>query len=193
VEWCRALVAAGRGPGNLSSNGRLDHGEQAVTAIIVPIDADASKELEEFKEYIERRQASAAPQAEPVLNRAAEHAQKLALIASVGADWDNPVTTLSIMRWAINVASLSTEMMIEQADAHIADNAREANMKRIFGLIKDAGNAGITMGHIADRTKSIDKRQREELIGDLTLSKRVEIRINTETGGRPSSRYFSIA
>jgi hypothetical protein len=79
--------------------------------------------------------------------------------------------------------------MIEETCDRISDNLREADLKRIFGHIKKAGQDGITEGTIADRCGGIDKRRRTELLEDLVLAGRIEER-STPTGGRPKKRYY---
>jgi hypothetical protein len=87
----------------------------------------------------------------PILNRAVEHAIKLALTVSVGADWEAPVIAGHAMKWAVKLACLSTAAMIEETRDRIADNQREADSQRILGNIKKAGTDGVTEGVIADR------------------------------------------
>src|SRR6202163_1233987 len=173
VESCRALALAGRGTGNFSN---LDLGSVASKPTIVQYAADAEAELARFEASIEERETIATPESLPILNRAKEHAIKLALAVSVATDWASPVITGHAMKWAVQLAWLSTCTMIEETSDRIADNQRESDLKRILGHIKRAGKDGITEGTIADRCASIDRKRRDELLADLILSGRIEMR-----------------
>jgi hypothetical protein len=186
VESCRALALAGRGAGNFSN---LDLGSVASKPTVVQYSAEAAAELARFEASIEERETIAAPESLPILNRAKEHAIKLALTVSVATDWADPVITGHAMKWATNLAWLSTCTMIEETCDRISDNQRESDLKRILGHIKKAAKDGITEGKIADRCGSIDRKRREELLSDLILAGRIEVQ-ETPTKGRPKKRYY---
>jgi hypothetical protein len=75
----------------------------------------------------------------------------------------------------------------------VADNPREAAYKRIAAFIRKAGPKGITHGKLTDKLKSIDARQREEILKDLHATGDV-VTIETPTKGRPTRRlvWFEI-
>jgi hypothetical protein len=186
VKSCQELALAGRGMGNLSN---IDNGGFASKPTIVNYSADAATELARFEAFIE--DAVCTPESAPILNRAVEHAIKLALTVSVATDWAKPVITGHAMTWAVQLAWLSTCGMVEETSDRISDNAREADLKRILGHIKKAGQDGITEGTIVDRCGGIDKKRRLELFEDLVLAGRIEERV-TPTGGRPKKRYYPL-
>jgi hypothetical protein len=188
IESCRALALAGRGTGNLSNN---DHGHLVSNPTIVSYSADAETELTRFQAFAEEREINSTPASAPILNRAVEHAIKLALAVSVASSWEQPIITGHAMKWAVQLAWLSTCTMIEETCDRISDNLREADLKRILNHIKKAGQDGITEGTIADRCGGIDKRRRAELLEDLVLAGRVEER-TTPSGGRPKKRYYPL-
>ena len=188
IESCRALAIAGRGTGNLSN---IDHGGSASQPTIVYYSADAATELAIFEAFVEEKEAASTSGSAPILNRAVEHAIKLALTVSVAANCDQPVITCHAMKWAIQLAWLSTCTMIEETCDRISDNLREADLKRILGHVKRAGQDGITEGTVADRCGGIDKKRRNELLDDLVLAGRIEER-STPTAGRPRKRYYPL-
>jgi hypothetical protein len=145
IEAIQALALAGRGAGNLSQN---EHGSSASKHVIVRYSADAATELARFEAFIEKRVALAVSGSRPILNRAKEHAIKLALTVSVATDWEKPIITDDAMKWAVKLSWLSTCTMIEETRDRIADNRREADLKRILGHIKKAAKDGITEGTI---------------------------------------------
>ena len=126
----------------------------------------------------------------PFINRAREHAIKLALVVAVGVDPETPMITGDVMTWACDLARLSMQTFLQEAGDRIADNERGAAWNKIFGLIRSSGAAGITEGRIADRAKCIDKRMRDQLLADMQLAGKVRLDRKMGTGGRPSERYF---
>ena len=185
IEAVQALALAGRGAGNLSHN---EHGSSASKPVMVRYSADAATELARFEASIVEREALATSGSLPILNRAKEHAINLALTVSVATDWETPIITGDAMKWAVKLSWLSTSTMIEETHDRIADNQREADLKRVLGHIKKAAKDGITEGTIADRCGSIDKKRRGELLDDLVLAGRIE-RVFLPTKGRPKVRF----
>jgi hypothetical protein len=188
IESCRALALAGRGTGNLSNN---DHGNSAGQPIIARYSADAATELTGFETFVEEKEIASTPGSSPILNRAVEHAIKLALTISIASDLQQPIITGHAMKWAVQLAWLSTCTMIEETRDRISDNSREADRNRILGHIQKAGQDGITEGTIADRCAGIEKKRRTELFEDLVLAGRIEER-STPTAGRPRRRYYPL-
>jgi hypothetical protein len=186
VECCSALARSGRSAGNLSN---IDDGRQCTKPTVVQYSDEAAIKVARFEAFIEAKEPAVPGESAPILHRAVEHAIKLALTVSVGINWDNPIITGHAMKWAVQVAWLSTCTMIEETRDRISDNARESDLKRILGHIKRAGQDGITEGTIADRCGSIDKKRRAELLSDLILAGRIEERV-TPTGGRAKKRYY---
>jgi hypothetical protein len=181
IEAVQALALAGRGSGNLAHN---DHGSTSNRPLIVPYSDDAAAELARFESVVEETATTTG--SAPILNRAVEHAIKLALTVSVAAG-DTDITGRA-MKWAVQLSWLSTCTMIEETGDRIADSQREADRNRIFGYIKRAGNEGVTEGRIANKCGGIDRKRREELLSDLVLAGRAEMKL-TVSKGRPSKRY----
>jgi len=186
IEAVQDLASAGRGTGNLSNN---DNGNLACKPTIVRYSNDAENELARFEKFVD--ETASTPESAPILNRAVEHAIKLALTVSVATNHADPVITGHAMSWAAKLAWLSICTMIEETGDRISDNQREADKKRIFGHIKRAGKAGITDGKIADRCGSIDKRRRDELLSDLVSAGRITEKLVT-TKGRSRKRYLLV-
>jgi hypothetical protein len=182
VEAVQALTLAGRSSGNLAHN---EHGSASSKPVKVGYSPEAGAELARFESRVEQTPSTAGTA--PILNRAVEHAIKLALTVSVAASSEE--ITGEAMAWAVKLAWLATCTMVEETGDRIADNQREADRNRIFGHIKRAGKEGITAGKIADRCGSIDSKRRNELLSDLILAERI-VSKTTVTKGRPSARYY---
>jgi hypothetical protein len=193
IERCRALAFTGWKGGNLSN---LNLGSVAPTITKVALDQEAEDVLDDYKTQIDTQMADASDAVAPILGRAVEHAIKLALVAAVATTPEQPLITGQHMRWGRDLATYSARAMVNETHDHIADSDRERNVQRILGHIKKAGSRGMTTGELADRTRSIDRRQRTEILEDLALAGRVReesIGRRDLQGGRPSTRYFVMA
>ena len=126
----------------------------------------------------------------PIVNRAIEHAVKLALTVAVTTDPDQPCVTAKNMVWAQDLAWHATSSMIDEVKDRVADNQREAFKKTIMRHIRLAGAKGITEGRIADRSGGIDKRTRGEILDDLALSGQIERRVGLNLRGPNSVRLY---
>ncbi|HYN39458.1 MAG TPA: PriCT-2 domain-containing protein, partial [Rhodospirillales bacterium] len=102
-----------------------------------------------------------------ILARIAENAAKLALIRAVSFDPAAPVVRDIDAEWAANLVRHCADHTISQVEQHVADNATEANHKRVLGIIRGAGASGVTRNELARRTQFLDQRQRSDLIASL--------------------------
>jgi hypothetical protein len=189
-ERAKLLGMAGR-DANMDSPG-LDKGERPRVAIPVPMSPGADKRRAEFRADIDKRLKRADGPNATVLNRAVEHAVKLALIVAVATEWRHPMITERQMAWACQVSWLSCCALMKEASLNVADNQREQNVQKILRLLRDAGEKGMLMGQITRHAPGIEKRQRGEILEDLSDSGQiigVEQKATTK-GGRPSWRLW---
>ncbi|MER9135136.1 bifunctional DNA primase/polymerase [Mesorhizobium sp. M0830] len=158
-----------------------------ITPEVVPWAEGATSLFESVKEAVAEREKRVVPEARPFVRRIIENAIKLALIVAVGIDHKEPIITEANIDWAASVAWTCAAGMLSQVTERLSDNPREANYKRIAALIRAAGSKGITTGRLADRLKSIDTRQRDEILKDLKEADAVREE-TASTGGRPRKR-----
>jgi len=185
-------VAAKRG--NLGKIGyAVDTSSKEVKPYEVPWTPDAVGILRAVKDTIEEQERAVAADAQPFVRRIVENSIKLALIVAVGTDPKEPVITEAIFEWAAGVAWTCAASMLAEVGERLADNQREANYKKIQGLIKKAGSKGITEGRLADRCKAIDGWQRKEILDDLSKTGQVDLVANDNSKGRPSRRLVWVA
>jgi hypothetical protein len=178
IRACQSLVQAHGG------NIALD-GSRPIAAKSVRADADAARLLDDFKDRIEAKELSADGRQKPFLNRAVEHAIKLALTVAVGTDPKRPVIDGLAMEWACKLAWHSTCSLIEETRDRIGDSQREADYNAIMKLIKSAGPDGLKPSVIPDRTRGMDARRRDELLNDMKASGRVRFgAVQTKRGTR---------
>jgi hypothetical protein len=173
--------------GNLGGKIQLPKTSSPISPRVVPWSDDALTLFEAVQQSIDAQEVLVAAEARPFVRRILENAVKLALIAAVGTDPVKPIITEPNVDWAASLAWTCAAGMLSQVTERLSDSPREANYKRIAGLIRDAGPDGITLGRIGDRLKGIDARQREEIIKDMRAAGRVFDK-QTQTSGRPRQR-----
>ncbi len=189
VEKCQTLSLAGRGSSKLAN---INVGNTPITAIRLAYDDASEILLEDFKCQVDVKGAAGDSESAPILNRAVEHAIKLATISSVATD---PTTAMILgpsMKWAIDLAWQSTSRLIAQAKDKVSDSTREAAYKRLLTQIQEAGDDGITPGVLADKNRNLDKRIRIEILDDLQAAEKIDKLIKSSSSkiGRPSLRYY---
>ena len=181
VARCQAVAAS---HGNLAN---AHDGSRGAEARRVPLSRDAEAVLKDFKSAIAEGEATADWRAAPFLNRAVEHALKLALTVAVGCDPQRPEITGGIMEWAAILAWHTTGSVMAEASNRIADSQREADYNRLLKLIRDAGEAGIPPSKVGDRIRNIDEKTRAGLLRDMQAAGRIRlasIKVTTRTRER---------
>ncbi len=175
--------------GNLAEKGikvKADWAENK--PYIVPWTPDAEGVFMAVKETIDAREGQVAVEERPFVRRIVENAIKLALIVAVGKDPSEPIITEADFEWAAAVAWTCAAGMLAEVGDRLADNQREANYKKIAGLIRKAGKKGITEGRMFDRCKAIDGWQKKEILEELFKTGSVVVAANDNKSGRPAKR-----
>ncbi|WP_142627893.1 bifunctional DNA primase/polymerase [Rhizobium sp. P007] len=174
---------------NLSKAGYVaETGGKEVKPYVIPWTPDAEGILRSVKETIEEKERAVAPEAQPFVRRIIENAIKLSIVVAVGRDPVAPIITEEVFEWAVTVAWTCAAAMLAEVGDRLADNQREANYKKIQGLIRNAGKKGLTEGRMLDRCKAIEAWQREDIIKDLIAGGSVVANKNEKSG--PKTRRF---
>jgi hypothetical protein len=69
--------------------------------------------------------------------------------------------------WANALVRHCAEHTMLEVERNVADNPIEANHKRVLGIIRAAGSAGLTKSELIRKTQFLDKRQRDEMIASM--------------------------
>jgi hypothetical protein len=166
------LIADGgkRSPaGNLA--GMTPGPETAPDPLTVPTCPDARELFRDLqRDTTAQLREARGTQYTAILARIAENAAKLALIRAVSFDPAAPVIRAIDAEWAAGLVRHCADHTITQVEENVADNAVEANHKRVLGIVRSAGTAGLTKSELIRRTQFLDKRQRDDLIGVLVES-----------------------
>lgn len=177
--------------GNLSGKVKLRPGGEN-RPIQIPFTEDALAVFRSVKEAIEEHEARVAPEARPFVRRIVENAIKLAMIVAVGHDPRSPAITEAIFEWAAAVAWTCAAAMLSEVVERLSDNSREANYKKIAGLVRKAGAAGVSEGVLFKKCMAIDGWQRKEILQELQQVGSVAL-VERATKGRPSKRLVWVA
>lgn len=163
-------------------------GTKEVKPYVIPWTPDAEGILRSVKETIEEKEGTVAAEAQPFVRRIIENAIKLSIVVAVGRNPDVPIITEEVFEWAAAVAWTCAAAMLGEVGERLADNQREANYKKIQGLIRNAGKKGLTEGRLLDRCKAIEAWQRKDIIDDLVKGGMVAENDNKKSG--PKTRRF---
>lgn len=99
--------------------------------------------------------------------RAVEMARRVALIVAAFRDCHNPVIDEADADYAAWLIKLSLTEMCDYAKKTIADTAFEKEKKKIFAIIRAAGESGVQKSVIAIRAQSVRRQIRDEILEDL--------------------------
>lgn len=127
-----------------------------------------------------------------VWTRIAENTIKLAMIDSIVRDPGNPILRPKSLQKAFDLVFWSTRFLERAIKDESAENEQEAVVKRVFKVIKGAGNSGISAGDLSRATQFLKRKDRNEIIEGLKESGQLrEDKLQPKGGGRPSIRYFA--
>jgi len=130
-----------------------------------------------------------------IIARLAENAAKIALVKAITDNPAAPVITTADLDWGMLVARRSVETLMQAVKERVADNAYEAEVKRVHKIIAEAGSAGIDGKQLSRTTQFLDKRKRADMIANLEeagMIRVMEFPQPSGQSGRPKRVYFDI-
>jgi len=107
--------------------------------------------------------------------RTTEKARKLALIYACSDNAREPVVDLRAAQWACRMSEYLTRKLIYIASDWISENPFDAKKKKVLRIIKEGGSEGITRTRLYQRTRSLKKKEREEVLDSLEECKEIQI------------------
>ncbi len=164
--------------------------------IVVPATAEAATLLNDFTEYADSQLSSFANTGIDALwGRAAEHANKIALINACAENCNKPIIEVSHARWAIHFVGLHTEYLARQVKERIADTEFEHLVNDFYLAIKKAGSRGVTERDM-NRCKpfcSQPPKDRKPIIDTLLKGGKIAFgQIKSSGPGRPRIAYIAL-
>jgi hypothetical protein len=190
IDGLRALVVPRVG-GNL--NGRTSDGSTKCDPMVVPW---ADREAEDLWWTIRghfRAKERAATEAKSMWNRAAEQAQKVALILAIGINPERPAITCELLTRGREIAEVCIAATIDAVTGRVADNPGQREHLDVKRYIIEAGPTGLSKTALGRKVNGrFNARRLDEILIYLqSVSKEVDAVI-VPTKGRSQSRYVSV-
>jgi len=101
--------------------------------------------------------------------RCVEKARKLALLHQVSVDREATEISGFSAAWACRLAHYLTSRLEFVCGDWVAENQQEAMSKRVYRLIRSAGDAGMTLTQLTLKTRWLTARQRQEVLQSLEI------------------------
>lgn len=124
-----------------------------------------------------------------ILARRFEKIAKVSLILAISDCPPRPVITRANVELAIAIVDHCLRTLLDEAGHNIADNQTSKNHKLIENIIRKAGTSGITQSEITNKTDTMYKRERLDILDALMEGGKI-FRREAKTSGRPSNKYF---
>jgi hypothetical protein len=156
------------------------------------MDEEATELLKSYRKMMRHETAIAPPMIAPILARAAEHCEKLAMVAShddCRDDGINYVIDGSVMRWAIKVTNYCILTMCQMCDNSISLNEEDKIKKKVMKIFYDK-RGWLSQSALVRSTQYLNRRQRGDILSDLVEGGRIECKQSEPSGkGRPVVMY----
>lgn len=120
-------------------------------------------------------------------SRAAEKANKLALIYACSESFNDCEIGTNAADWAIGLSSYLTQRMIDLADEHVCENEHERSYKRIENAIREKGV--ITLAELGRRSRFLPVYMRDKIIEDMEQKGQVT-RYQEASSSRGRPKWF---
>lgn len=142
-------------------------------------------DAQEYFDDLSEDAAKAGDPSSPVWVRAAEHAAKIALtIASVDE------ITESDLAWALELVNCQCQALCSSISSRIGQNSQERNVKKVLGLIRRAGDEGLTKTALCRETQWLTAQERAGIIATLVDSEQVQVIQDERKGkGQRAAKY----
>lgn len=166
------VKALNKKPTNMNPQGNLDGIDDVSVPDpqIVHKNENATDMLYDFDDHIDNLRDDLEEQnrVESIYNRIPELAEKIALIVSVGINFDEPVITENEMSYGICIANHLAEHMQFVVENYMAKNEHEHEVKRILKIIRTAGC--ISLQKISKNTQNLHGSIRNDILETLKTS-----------------------
>lgn len=162
----------------------------------IPMDEEARQLFEAYSRQCDKSMQSDGSAAAGLWARAYQKAKRLALICACSRLTPEGAPVLKeLLRitgedalWAIGFVSKITDWMVHLCEAHVANSQREAELKEVIRIVREAGSKGIERSQLTRKTQHLSRSIRKELIEDLIQSGQVSVG-QRDTGRLPATVY----
>jgi len=162
---------------------------------VVPIEPEAARLLDDFRQVTEREYRDGEDRADEVWKavwaRGYENAAKLALLRACSADHENPVIDVPAMDWAMRFADHQMRRQLFLASEHVYRSEFEDHCKQLIRVLREwqarHGEAWMPYWRVSRKLKWSPKLH-DEVRQALLNSRELEFQ-EVATSGRPSKQY----
>ena len=160
----------------------------------IQIDEDAKFLLKEFADECvnEKQWNRDGSGLDSMWARGAEHSKKAALAYACSASFTQPIIDARAASWGIDIAKYCITNICDIAKDHISDTAFGKDELKVYRVIKNAGDRGVTKSELCRRTQGMKVKQRNEITDSLILSDMVE-RVEVETNKPGKNKLVWVA
>lgn len=174
--------------GSFTSGGNLNGAYPE--PLVVKLTSAARSIMYEYDSIAQQEQKQIGEPLGSLWPRAAEKANKLALLYACSENPKAPIVTDAAAIWATEVVSHLTKRLVFEAARRVCENGTEHATKRLSRLIEDAGAAGMSQTGITRATLFLKKRERQEYLETLIESGVVFVQqVETKKAGRPKTVF----
>ena len=157
------------------------------TPTIIPFTAATHKRWIDYERHNHYLSAKNPDEFEsPFFGRFAEHTAKLALLDTLSLAHE--VIDIDNLDWAIDVIEIQWKNVQPLYEMSSAENRLEKNHLRVFKLINDDGP--IAKRDLTRKTQWLNKKQRDEIIANLTDSDRIKESMITHPTTKKKKLYY---
>lgn len=173
-----------------------NHSSQPPKPYRVPyLDDDAHKLAKDMRySQIELLRKHEGSNVTSVIARLAENAAKIALIKAICDRPNDPRISRMDLEWGYQIASMSVDTLMKAIKERVADNEQEAKLKRVYGLIRDAGAAGIAHDELWRQARFMGRgRDLKEALEYLRDAGQIRAEaLETGKAGRKPTIYYDV-
>jgi hypothetical protein len=157
---------------------------------VLPRTPEAQERVDRYAVDISERRIKEDPAHAAIWSRAAEKANKLALIhcASRNIKTEPQAIELVDVNWAIKVVNWLTRRLIAECQKYVSCNQQEQASKRVLRILAEAGEKGLSQHELTRKLQWLPRKTRSELVADLIESGQIQA-AKVETDGRPKYKY----
>lgn len=158
----------------------------------LPRTPEAQERVDRYAVDISERRIKEDSAHAAIWSRAAEKANKLALIhcASRCIKTEPQAIELADVNWAIKVVNWLTRRLISECQKYVSRNQQEQAGKAVLRLLEAAGPKGLTTTELSTKLTWLKRRDRSELLADLIDQGKIRQAKMAQAGaGRPTYRY----
>tara|TARA_Y100000593_G_scaffold79864_1_gene148842 strand:+ start:844 stop:3165 length:2322 start_codon:yes stop_codon:yes gene_type:complete len=177
VEHARIWAMKSQGQGNLG--GFIDS-----DPVVVPTDEAAEAVFDAFVDKTEN--GCALPR--EIVSRTAQNAMRLAMTYACSENAIEPRITAQAAQWGCELVWHLAVQLSSACGLFMSENLIEKHTKRVLGIIRQAGEAGIARNELTHKTLWLKRHDRESILDSLTESESIDL-VRLETAGRPKAVY----